>query len=215
VTPAAREAAQGIGHPLRLEQYRTALPDGTPVLVRPIRPDDKGLLRQGFDRLSPASRYRRFLAPIDELSDAELRYLTEIDYVDHFAWAAVRADRPGEGMGVARYIRLKDEPEVAEAAVTVIDEYQGKGLGTLLLALLGAAAVTAGIMTFRAYVLVGNVPMRDLLESLGARTEFDSPGVVRFDVPLDPELLPESPAGKVLRAVARHVVGPIAFPGPS
>jgi RimJ/RimL family protein N-acetyltransferase len=214
VTRAAEEAAKGIAHPLRLEQYRTILRDGTPVLVRPVRPNDKELLRQGFDRLSPASRYRRFLAPVDELSEAELRYLTEIDYVDHFAWAAVRADRPGEGIGVARYIRLKEEPEVAEAAVTVIDEYQGKGLGTLLLALLGAAAVAAGIRTFRAYVLEGNVPMRDLLETLGARTEFDSPGVVRFDVPLDPGILPESPAGNVLRAVAQHVVGPIAFPNP-
>ena len=214
MSPAAQEAAEEIAHPLRLEQYRTTLRDGTPVLVRPIRPDDKDLIRQGFDRLSPASRYRRFLAPIDELSDAELKYLTEIDYVDHFAWAAVRADRPTEGMGVARYIRLKEEPEVAEAAVTVIDEYQGKGLGTLLLALLGAAALAAGIRTFRAYVLEGNVPMRDLLETFGARTEFDSPGVVRFDVPLDPNLLPESPAGNVLRAVAQHVVGPIAFPRP-
>jgi GNAT superfamily N-acetyltransferase len=215
VSPAAQEAAEGTTHPLRLEQYRTTLRDGTPVLVRPISPDDKNLIRQGFDRLSTASRYRRFLAPIDELSDAELRYLTEIDYVDHFAWAAVRADLPNEGMGVARYIRLKEEPEVAEAAVTVIDEYQGKGLGTLLLALLGSAALAAGIRTFRAYVLEGNVPMRDLLETFGARTEFDSPGVVRFDVPLDPSLLPESPAGNVLRAVAQHVVGPIAFPSPN
>jgi GNAT superfamily N-acetyltransferase len=214
VTRAGKEAGQGVAHPLRLEQYRTTLRDGTPVLVRPIRPDDKELIRQGFDRLSPASRYRRFLSPIDELSDAELRYLTEIDFVDHFAWAALRADRPDEGLGVARYIRLKEEPEVAEAAVTVIDEYQGKGLGTLLLALLAAAAVAAGIRTFRAYVLEGNVPMRELLETLGARTEFDSPGVVRFDVPLDPDLLPESPAGNVLRAVAQHVIGPITFPGP-
>jgi len=132
VTRAAKDAAQGIAHPLRLEQYRTTLRDGTPVLVRPIRPDDKELIRQGFDRLSPASRYRRFLSPVDELSDAELRYLTEIDYVDHFAWAALRADRPNEGIGVARYIRLKEEPEVAEAAVTVLDEYQGKGLGTFM-----------------------------------------------------------------------------------
>ena len=74
MTRASGEAAKGIAHPLRLEQYRTTLRDGTPVLVRPVRPNDKDLLRQGFDRLSPASRYRRFLAPVDELSEAELRY---------------------------------------------------------------------------------------------------------------------------------------------
>jgi GNAT superfamily N-acetyltransferase len=204
--------ANAIAHPLRLEQYRTALRDGTPVLVRPIRPDDKALLRKGFERLSPASRYRRFLSPVDELSDAELAYLTEIDYLDHFAWAAVRADRHDEGLGVARYIRVKDEPEVAEAAVTVIDEYQGRGLGTLLLALLGAAALAAGIRFFRAFVLADNIPMRDLLNSLGAQTGFDSPGVVRFDVPLDPQILPDSPPGRVLKAVAQHVVGPVGFP---
>jgi GNAT superfamily N-acetyltransferase len=212
VTQAAWGVARRIANPLRLEQYRTSLRDGTPVLVRPIRPDDKDLVRRGFDRLSPASRYQRFLAPVDELTEAELKYLTEIDYLDHFAWAALRADRVDEGMGVARYIRLKDEPEIAEAAVTVVDEYQGRGLGTLLLALLGAAALAAGIRFFRAYVLAENVPMRDLLDSLGARTEFDSPGLVRFDVPLDPQLLPDSPAGRVLKAVARHLVGPIGFP---
>jgi RimJ/RimL family protein N-acetyltransferase len=212
VTQAAWGVARRIANPLRLEQYRTNLRDGTPVLVRPIRPDDKDLVRRGFDRLSPASRYQRFLAPVDELTEAELKYLTEIDYLDHFAWAALRADRVDEGMGVARYIRLKDEPEIAEAAVTVVDEYQGRGLGTLLLALLGAAALAAGIRFFRAYVLAENVPMRDLLDSLGARTEFDSPGLVRFDVPLDPQLLPDSPAGRVLKAVARHLVGPIGFP---
>jgi GNAT superfamily N-acetyltransferase len=212
VTQAAWGVAKRIANPLRLEQYRTSLRDGTPVLVRPIRPDDKDLVRRGFDRLSPASRYQRFLAPVDELTEAELKYLTEIDYLDHFAWAALRADRVDEGMGVARYIRLKDEPEIAEAAVTVVDEYQGRGLGTLLLALLGAAALAAGIRFFRAYVLAENVPMRDLLDSLGARTEFDSPGLVRFDVPLDPQLLPDSPAGRVLKAVARHLVGPIGFP---
>jgi GNAT superfamily N-acetyltransferase len=200
--------------PLRLEQVRTTLRDGTPVLIRPIRPQDKELMRRGFERLSEESRARRFLTPVAELSAADLEYLTEVDYVDHFAWAAVRADRLDEGMGVARYIRVKDEPEVAEAAVTVVDDYQGKGLGTLLLALLAVAAYSAGVASFRAYVLEENEPMRLMLESLGARTEFDSPGVVRFDVPLDPEAIPDSPAGRILKAVAQHVVGPVVRRSP-
>jgi len=191
---------------LRLERFESRLRDGTPVVVRPVEPGDKALLLAGFERLSPQSRYARFMAPVVQLSDGQLRYLTEIDYVDHFAWAALRADRQGEGIGVARYVRLATTPTVAEAAITVLDDYQGRGLGTLLLALLAVAARAAGIRAFRAFVLEENAPMRELLEALGAVAAHDSPGVLRLDVPLDPELLPASPAARVLRAVAEKVV---------
>jgi GNAT superfamily N-acetyltransferase len=202
---------------LKLEQFESALRDGTPVLVRPVVPSDRELLRVGFAKLSDASRYARFMAPISELSEEQIRYLTEIDYVDHFAWAAVRSDRRTEGMGVARYVRIGTEPTVGEAAVTVLDRYQGKGLGTLLLALLAVAARVAGIERFRAYVLEENAPMRDLLDALGAETMYDSPGVLRMDVPLDPHMLPDSPAARVLRAVATRLVSPALTkpPGPS
>src|SRR5712691_6651989 len=192
--------------PLQLDPVETSLRDGTPVRVRRIRPDDKELLVEGFRRLSDESRYRRFMAPVNELSDDKLVYLTELAFVGHFAWVAVRADRAGEGLGVARYVRIDGEPEVAEAAITVIDDYQGRGLGVLLLGLLAAAAWSAGITTFRAFVLEENEPMRDLLAQFGARVAYDSPGVVRIDVPLDPALLPDSPAARVLKASAAHVL---------
>jgi GNAT superfamily N-acetyltransferase len=146
------------------------------------------------------------MSPVADLSEDQVRYLTEIDYVDHFAWVALHRDRPEVGMGVARYVRLQDEPEAAEAAITVLDEFQGKGLGTLLLALLAVAARAAGIRAFRAFVLQENAPMRDLLEALGALAERDSPGVLRLDVPLDPQLLPDSPAARVLKAVAEKAM---------
>jgi len=139
------------------------------------------------------------------LTEPELDYLTHLDYWDHFAWGAVRADRPTEGMGVARYIRLQSEPGVAEAAVTVVDVYQRRGLGTFLLGLLTAAALTAGIFIFRAYVLEQNLPMRTLLEGLGARAEFDSPGIVCMDIPLAPELMPDTPTVRALREAASRV----------
>jgi GNAT superfamily N-acetyltransferase len=192
--------------PLEFEQFTSALADGTPVLVRPIRPDDKALLASGFERLSAESRYRRFMAPVTELSDELLARLTEIDYVDHFAWLALRADRPGEGMGVARYVRLVEEPTVAEAAITVLDDYQGRGLGTLLLALLAVAARAAGIERFRAYVLEENVPMMAMLEGMGATIQHDSPGVMRADMPLELGAVPDSPAGRVLKAVAQEAL---------
>jgi GNAT superfamily N-acetyltransferase len=187
-------------------EIETQLRDGTPVLVRPIRPGDKALLRKGFEHLSEESRFHRFLAPISELGEGMLAYLTEIDYVDHFAWVAVLADDPEEGIGVARYVRLQDDPQIAEAAVTVIDEYQGRGLGSTLLGLLAAQALESGITAFRAYVLEDNAPMRELLEGLGAQAHHDSPGVLVFDAPLELERPHESPPLRVLRAVARRIL---------
>jgi GNAT superfamily N-acetyltransferase len=198
--------------PTPFEPVASTLRDGTKVLIRPITPDDKTLLLGGFERLSEQSRYRRFLAPVPKLTDAQLRYLTEVDHDSHEAVVAVDADRPWDGFGVARYVRLDAEPEVAEAAVTVIDEYQGRGLGTLLLVLLARTAIERGIRRFRAYVLEENKPMRDLLESLGADVHHDSPGLLRMDtpLPLDPAAVVEGPAGEILRAVARGEVPEVA-----
>jgi GNAT superfamily N-acetyltransferase len=199
-------------HPLRLEEIRTSLRDGTPVVVRPVRPEDREIIKDGIARLSPESRYFRFMTPVSSLSEAQLDYLTKLDFVDHVAWLAVRADSPNEGLGVARYVRTKPDPSIAEAAVAVIDEYQGRGLGTLLLALLATVARAAGVMTFRAFVVQHNARMRNVLEQLGARTALDSPGVLRMDVDLDPEGLPDSPPARVLRAAAGRLLGPVAWP---
>jgi RimJ/RimL family protein N-acetyltransferase len=204
--------AERVERPLLFETVSTKLRDGTPVLVRPIRPDDRDRLAAGFRRLSPESRYRRFLTVAESLSDEELRYLTEIDYRNHFAWVAVREDRPEEGLGVARWVRLREEPDVAEPAITVVDDYQGRGLGTLLLGLLAAAARAGGIERFRAYVLEENEPMRVLLEQLGGRVSHDSPGLLSLEVPLDPGVVPDTPAGRVLRAAAQQLVRVIPSP---
>lgn len=190
---------------LSTDSVETRLRDGTSALVRPIGPADRNLIRQGFHSLSEESRLRRFLVPTSVLTESELDHLTHLDYWDHFAWGAVRADHPTEAMGVARYIRLQGEPEVAEAAVTVVDAYQRRGLGTFLLGLLTAAALTAGILTFRAYVLEENAPMRKLLEELGAREKFDSPGLLCIDIPLEPELMPDTPVARALTAAASRV----------
>jgi GNAT superfamily N-acetyltransferase len=199
---------------IRRHTTEVALRDGALVRLRPIVPEDKAVLVAGFRRLSPESRYRRFMSRIEELSAEQLTYLTEIDYVDHFAWLAQSLDEASTpGVGVSRYVRVPEEPEVAEAAVTVIDDYQGRGLGTLLLEALGAVALEKGIKRFRGYALEANRPMRDLLEALGARTEHDSPGVLRveMDLPARAEELRGSPLSDVLRAVARGD-GPVFRP---
>lgn len=196
---------------IRRRTTEVTLRDGTPVLLRPILPEDKAELLDGFRRLSPQSRYRRFLSPVDELTEEQLRDLTEVDYVDHFAWVAFDLSTPGRpGMGVARYIRVPGEPEVAEAAVTVVDDYQGRGLGTLLLEALGAVALENGISRFRGYALEENRAILEVLEGLGASTEHDSPGLVRVEIDLRAGETRGSPLRDVLRILARGD-GPVAL----
>jgi RimJ/RimL family protein N-acetyltransferase len=175
------------------------LGDSTSVLIRPILPEDKVHLEIGFKRLSPESRYLRFHHAISRLSQDELRYLTEIDYHDHFAWAAFALDEPETLIiGVSRYIRLAPSADRAEAAVAVIDDFQGQGLGTMLLALLAQTAREHGIRFFIAYVQPVNARVIRLARIAGGVFSHED-GMLRLEVPLE-----DSNAGldAVLRAAA-------------
>jgi RimJ/RimL family protein N-acetyltransferase len=182
------------------------LRDGSRVLLRQIRKEDRARLADGLQRLSPASRYLRFHRVIDHLSDEQLDELTDVDHVDHEAVIALDCDRPDRpGVGVARYIREPYEPEVAEAAVTVADEYHGQGAGTLLLGALSVRARENGVRVFRNYVMDGNTAMLEVFDHLGATRELETSGLWRVDLPL-PETeadLPDSPAGRAFLAAAR------------
>jgi hypothetical protein len=108
------------------------LRDGSKVLIR-VHSADAPLLGDGFARLSARSRQLRFLTPKKGLSPAELRYFTDVDHYDHEALGAL--DHPGgRGVGVARYVRDADDPQAAEIAVIIIDDWQGQGLGAELVA---------------------------------------------------------------------------------
>ena len=198
-------------------EWESALADGSRVLFRPITPEDKGRLRQGFERLSPESRYRRFFRHMDHLSEKDLRYLTEVDFVDHWSWLAVLPDEEGApAVAVARWIRVADEPSVAEAAVTVADEYQAHGLGKTLLWLLALSAIENGIGSFRAWVLGENDMMLGLLYDAGAPKGKWESGVMQLDIPLPehPDQLHETPAPLVLKAVAEGQFHATAGPEP-
>ena len=135
------------------------LADGTPVRLRLLRRADREKLVAAFDRLSPESRYRRFFTAMPRLPEKLLRSLLDIDGWNHVAIGAetVTTDpAEAEGVGIARFIRLKDEPAVAEAAVTVVDHMQRRGLGKLLVSALAQAARERGITRFRAEVLRTN-----------------------------------------------------------
>ncbi len=147
------------------------LTDGTEVVIRRIRPDDKQLLASALGRLSDESVRGRFLAPKPRFTGTELRYLTEIDFVDHFAVAAVLRDRPDLIVGVARWIRDRHRPAEAEAAVVVADDLHGQGLGRALGMQIGDAARERGIRRFTATMLSDNLAVHRLFASISERLE--------------------------------------------
>ena len=142
--------------------------DGTPfrvqLCVEPGTPHSpeflRGQITEAFGRLSNQSRWQRFAAPVHRLSDRQLDYLTDLDNYDRVAWCASvgRGDQE-KGIGLARYIRLHDEPDVAEFALTVVDAYQGQGVGSQLMQKLIETARHNGLRTLRGYVLRGNQRM--------------------------------------------------------
>jgi acetyltransferase len=147
------------------------LRDGTAVLIRPIRPDDKALLRAGVACASPESLRRRFLTPKPALSQRELSYLTEVDGRDHVAFVAVAMDEPRRLLGVGRWVRLADDPQTAEAAVIIADAVQGQGLGRIIGLRLADEARWLGIKRFAATILDENVAARRLMRTLTERLE--------------------------------------------
>jgi RimJ/RimL family protein N-acetyltransferase len=195
------------------------LASGRRVRVRPVVPEDREGLAEGVRRMSLESRYRRFFSAVPELPEAALTYLTEIDYDDHFAWAAVDLDQPGApGIGVARYIRLPDDPEAAEVAVAVADDHHRLGIGTLLLEAVALTAREHGIRRLVATVLSDNQAGRSVLRGLGATFRWDPDGgVLRVEMPV-----PDGSQGirdtrlyDALRAAAQGQVFPLPAPPPA
>lgn len=162
-----------------------ALRDGRRIYLRPLGPDDKDALKEGFYRLSKESKYFRFLSPTRGLTAAQLRYLTEVDQENHHAWCAYILDGEQEiGVGVARCVRLDERPEVAEFAVTVIDEYQLLGVGKILLEQIIRLARQSGIAAFKGYVHRDNTAMTSLLRTFTDRFPQGWGPVLQVEFPL-------------------------------
>jgi RimJ/RimL family protein N-acetyltransferase len=180
------------------------LRDGSKVLIRPVRSADAELLAEGFERLSARSRRMRFLTIKKQLSRTELRYLTDIDHHDHEALGALSLG-DGRGVGVIRYIRDAHDPDAAEIALTIVDEWQGRGLGTELLARLTSRARAEGVRRFTALVAEDNAAMISLLRRAGARRVHDGYGTLSFEITLEP---PEDIASSWPFSSADQLLGP-------
>lgn len=190
---------------VRRRTIRLTLRDGTRILVRPVVPGDKERLVAGLERLSPESRYRRFMTAVTRIPPRQLAYFTEIDYVHHHALGAVSLDEEGEpGIGIARYVRLVDAPDVAEVAVVVVDAFHGRGLGSLLLRALAAVAGENGIQRFSAEILGDNHAARAMVARLGGRiVKGGNPLLMTMDVDAAVEQVAGTPLHRALTAMAR------------
>jgi GNAT superfamily N-acetyltransferase len=144
----------------------------------------------------------RFLTAVDELGVAELRYLTEIDHHDHEALVAIEP-RSGDAVGVGRFVRSERDPVVAEAAITVIDDWQGRGLGTALCNLIAERARGEGVRRFTALLLAENQQMLDVLASLGP-AEVVSRDAGTIEIAVD---IPEVGIGDHMAGVLRVAAG--------
>jgi GNAT superfamily N-acetyltransferase len=183
--------------------FTAVLKDGTPVRVRPIAPKDKQRLAEGWENLSAHSRYLRFMQSKATLSPSDLTYLTEIDYDNHFAWAAETLDVPDPpGVGISRYVRDADDPTVAEVALAVVDRRQRQGLGRILLQALADAAHENGIERFSAYVSHSNRQVIESLTAIGATGANAGDGLVRLELPVPTQAFEASAMYAALRTVA-------------
>ena len=172
------------------------------LCIRPVTPADRESIREGLRAISPETTYQRFFVSAFSPSEQELQYLTEVDGIDHVALGALDCTQsPPQGTGIARYVRLPDDPTRAEAAIVVIDAYQGRGIGSLLLAALNTRAAQCGVEYFRSYVLVDNRGVVKVLRALGAIEAPVQEGILQLDVPVyaGPEDVPAAPALDRLR----------------
>ncbi|HEX2973567.1 MAG TPA: GNAT family N-acetyltransferase [Tepidisphaeraceae bacterium] len=185
------------------------LKDGQRVLLGPVLPEDRERIRAGIKRLSTISRYLRFFAATNTLSEEHLRYLTQVDQVNHVAWCVVDISTPAlDGLGLGRFVRLAKQPTIAETALAVVDAYQGRGVGRILLGLLYLRALELGVETLRALILPENERVEWWFGQLGAEVrQGRGNDITEADLPVLHDLgkLPKTPAAGRFREVLERL----------
>jgi len=161
---------------------RVELSDGTPAVVRPIRRDGGPKLSEGLRQLSPQTRYQRFMFPKSSFSPSELDYLTDCDGVNHLALVLVVTDATGHELqpaAVARCIRSDSISLLAEVGIVVTDEWQQRGIGTILFKALAKRAWEVGIRRWQAFFHSDNTASWKLMEVIGTKQlhRLESPGI--------------------------------------
>lgn len=136
--------------------------------LRPLRASDKDYLKEGYGLLSLKSKFQRFFSYQSELSEEQLKFYTETDGQDHVAWGILNVSRLRHiPAGTGRYIKLKNEPGMAEVAITIVDQFHNFGLGSLMVALLNFVASHSDIKKFRYHIHESNKSILKLLQGIG------------------------------------------------
>ena len=180
--------------------------DGSELMLRPVLPGDSERSNHPSVEFSTETLYRRFMSTRAP-SPALMHYLFEVDYVDHFVWVLTDGD-DGPVVADVRFVRTDENPDSAEIAFIVADDYQGRGIGSFLMDALIIAAHVGRIRHFTARLLADNAAMKSILDRYGAQWERDEPGVVttEFDVPgIEALRIPADTADRI-RSVARQVM---------
>lgn len=166
------------------DSFEMKIEDETRILFRPVTPNDRDCLHAAFNRLSFESRLFRFFIPIAHFSEEMLRYFTEVDQRQHVAWCAIDhslSDQPL--VGTVRFVRRRQNPQIAEMSIEVIDPYQNKGIGTTLFCLLYNIARLQGIHTLIAEVCPANRKFLNFLRRWGITGSFQD-GVIEVEFPV-------------------------------
>lgn len=164
-------------------ETQVTLKDGTQVSLRSVDACDRQCILDGFDQLSDRSRYSRYHTSMKRLPENYLSCLTSADNLNNVVVVAhLTRKKPDKGVGLARYVRLAEEDGVAEFSLTVIDEYQNRGLGAFLLEYLVEHARQNHISVLRGYVLSDNKPMIRLLKRYNSKGRSSGDGTLCYEI---------------------------------
>lgn len=197
----------------RLAAFITPIPiqmrDDSWLYLRPVLPGDSERDSDGRIEFSSDTLYRRFQTPRSP-SKSLMTYLFEVDYKDHFVWVMTEG-KEGPVAADARFVRDESDPTLAEVAFIVGDDYQGRGVGSFLMAALAIAARGDGIRRFSAWVLADNVAMRKILDQFGAHWRREDLGVVTtvIDVPALRDVSISRDLYRQIHGMARQVIGAV------
>jgi acetyltransferase len=201
--PSDEQPVQGyapVMHTIK-DRHELTLRDGTPVIVRPLIEGDRKLVAEAYRRLSPEARYQRFWTRTGEmLGDAMLDRLLDQDPRSHMTWTVLDPAREFPGVGGASWWRNPKNPDEAELSAMVLDGDQGRGIGTLLLAVTWLSAFRAGVGHLVGYTLADNRRAANWMRDCGAEGSWDGYKLAfRWDLE-NLDRLPEKPAAADLAA---------------
>lgn len=197
------------------DRLELVLRDGTPVILRPLMPEDRDLVAEAYLRLSPEARYHRFWTHTGEVIGKQmLDRLVAQNPDSHLTWAVLDPAREFPGLGGASWWRNSADPAEAEISIMVLDEFQRRGIGTLLLAAMWVTAFRAGVERIVAYTLTENRQAANWMLDCGAASEWDGYKLIfRWDIH-NLDALPETPAATDLASwlaeLSQHLLEPPA-----